>query len=202
MCSRYYVRKLIKEDISSIINETHESDAKYYNDDILWDRDILPTDSAPIICYHEDKLITKYIKWGYLNPQNNAVIINARAETVTTKNLFKNSYEFRRCVIPASGFYEWNRNKEKAEFTNIEDTALFMCGSYDLFDNEERFVIYTTAANESMAPVHDRMPVFISRSEIKSWLTDNEYSAKILKRTPHKLKVYKEYEQVNLFDML
>lgn len=202
MCSRYYVRKFIKEDVSSIIGETHETDIQIENGDIFQDRDILPTDITPIICYYEDKLITKNIKWGYLNPQNNSLIINARAETVDTKPLFKNSYESRRCVVPAAGFYEWNRNKEKAVFTNIEDTAIFMCGSYDIFDNEERFVIYTTAANESMAPVHDRMPVFIFRSEIIEWLTDRKYSDMVLKRTPQKLKVYKEYEQVNLFDIL
>ena len=202
MCSRYYVRKFIKEDVSSIIDEAHELEDQIGNSDIFQDSDILPTNIAPIICCHEDKLIIKNIKWGYLNPQNNSLIINARAETVDTKPLFKNSYESRRCVIPAAGFYEWDSKKEKADFTNIEDTALFMCGSYDIFDNEERFVIYTTAANESMTPVHDRMPVFISGSEIIAWLTDRKYSDMVLKRTPQKLKVYKEYEQVNLFDIL
>jgi len=202
MCSRYYVRKFIKEDVSSIVDEAHELEDQIGNNDIFQDSDILPTNIAPIICYHEDKLIIKNIKWGYLNPQNNSLIINARAETVDTKPLFKNSYESRRCVIPAAGFYEWDSKKEKADFTNIEDTALFMCGSYDIFDNEERFVIYTTAANESMTPVHDRMPVFISGSEIIAWLTDRKYSDMVLKRTPQKLKVYKEYEQVNLFDIL
>ncbi len=201
MCSRYYVKKFIKEDVSSIIDNAHGEDAEVINDDIFGDRDILPTDSAPIICYQEDKLITKNIKWGYLNPQNNALIINARSETVSIKPLFKNSYESRRCVIPAAGFYEWDHNKEKVDFTNIENKPLFMCGSYDMFNNEERFVIYTTAANESMSPVHDRMPILITGSEIISWLTNAEYSTQILKRIPHKLKTYKEYEQVNMFDI-
>lgn len=61
-------------------------------------------------------------------------------------------------MIPAAGFYEWSRQKEKNTFYRKDGKPLYLAGFYDRFDKEDRFVILTTVANASMRPVHDRMP--------------------------------------------
>ena len=120
--------------------------------------------------------------WGFSNPYRKGLIINARSETVQEKNLFRDSIMNRRCVIPASGFYEWNRDKARFRFTDPKGELLLLAGIYHEEQGKYRYTILTTQANESMRPVHDRMPVMISRDEIKSWLNDNGRLSEFLER--------------------
>ncbi len=89
------------------------------------------------------------------------MIFNARSESVLEKRMFRESTLHRRIVVPAAWFYEWNQRKEKNIFSSKEQPAIFMAGIYNYDQEEERFVILTTAANESMKPVHDRMPLIL-----------------------------------------
>ena len=74
----------------------------------------------------------------------------AGAESVMDKPSFRNGILYHRILIPASGFYEWNRLKEKNTFSRYDAPVLYMAGFCDWFENERRFVIMTTAANESI----------------------------------------------------
>jgi putative SOS response-associated peptidase YedK len=65
----------------------------------------------------------------------------------------------------------------------IKET-IFLAGLYNIFDIERRFVILTTEANDSVADIHDRMPVILDRSEVEPWLTDLDYSTLVLRRVP------------------
>ena len=111
--------------------------------------------------------------WGFTNPVKKGLIINARAETAREKVTFADSVAKRRCVIPASGFYEWDPYKARYRFTSPEGGLLLLAGFYRREQGVPRFTILTTEANDSMIKVHDRMPVMISREEIRPWIGDD-----------------------------
>ena len=145
-------------------------------------QDVFPSESSLVIHTGDRKLLAGEMLWGFSNPYRKGLIINARAETVREKNLFADSIMNRRCLIPASGFYEWDPYKARFRFSHPDDELLLLAGIY----HEEHgapaphYTILTTQANESMIPVHDRMPVIISRDEIHPWLNDNEKLADFL----------------------
>ena len=102
-------------------------------------------------------------------------------------------------MIPAAGFYEWNRQKEKSEFCREEQDELFLAGFYGEFAGENRFVILTTEANPSVAPVHGRMPLILERDEAVSWIVDDSRTGEFLHKVPGALSRKQEYEQLTLF---
>jgi len=134
--------------------------------------EIFPTDVAPVLLPRDDIAIPRLMVWGFPNFRNKGVIINARSETAGEKKLFGPSLERRRCVVPSTGFYEWDAEKKKFLFNMPDSRMLYMAGIYNRFDGEDRFVILTTGANASMADVHDRMPVIIPKDRILDWLCD------------------------------
>jgi hypothetical protein len=76
-----------------------------------------------------------------------------------------------------------------------------MAGMYNLFNGEDRFVILTTEANESMRPVHDRMPLILREDEITDWLREDDRTQDFLRIVPPQLMREQSYEQMSLFDM-
>lgn len=120
--------------------------------------------------------------------------INARAETVATKPAFRAAYKNRRCLIPASGFYEWQREKDGSKQPyNIcmTDKRLFaFAGLWEHWQGPEGKVIESctiivTEANELIAPVHNRMPVILDKSDYDAWLDpSNKAVAPLLKSYP------------------
>ena len=83
-------------------------------------------------------------------------------------------------------------------FNRSDASVLYLAGFCDWFDNERRFVILTTAANESMIKVHDRMPLILEKEQMEDWF-DNEKMQVILRQEPVMLKRQAEYEQLSLF---
>lgn len=134
--------------------------------------EIFPTNLAPVLLPQAEIVVPKLMKWGFPDFRGKGVIINARSETAREKRMFAASLQQRRCIIPSTGFYEWDAAKNKFLF-NVQDTGmLYMAGLYHAFEGEERFVILTADANASMAEVHKRMPVVIPKDQIGSWLSD------------------------------
>jgi putative SOS response-associated peptidase YedK len=112
-------------------------------------------------------------------------MINARAETVADKNAFKSSLRRRRCIIPADGFYEWQKipgqKKKQPMFISRPDgEPLAFAGLWSVWRDQEgdelhSCTIITTSANEDMEPVHDRMPVILGAGDWGPWLDrDND----------------------------
>ncbi|MBR1640957.1 MAG: SOS response-associated peptidase family protein [Butyrivibrio sp.] len=87
--------------------------------------------------------------WG-VTGNDKKLVINARAESALEKPMFTDSVERRRLVIPASGFYEWDKDKNKVTFYKKDKSPIYLAGFYKLSDNKDSFVILTTAANESL----------------------------------------------------
>ena len=113
--------------------------------------------------------------------------------------MFRESVEQRRVVVPATWFYEWNKKKEKNIFYRDGQPVLYMAGLYNRYQDEDRFVILTTAANESMKPVHDRMPLLLDREEIKEWLFEDNLTEALLLKKPARLDRRAGFEQMSLF---
>lgn len=139
------------------------------------------------------------MRWGFPGYQGKGLLINARAESVLEKPVFRDSILHRRCVIPAAGFYEWNRNKEKSTFYRSDRSVLWMAGCFREYHGELCFVILTTKANESVAGVHERMPLILERQEAEVWIRDDRDAVELLDKTPCQLEREQEYEQMSLF---
>lgn len=104
-------------------------------------------------------------------------LINARAETLGEKPSFKAAYHKRRCLIPSTGFYEWQMTENGKQAYHIcrEDRRLFaFAGLWEHWEQgaEQLYTcaIITTAANTWMLPIHDRMPVIIGAEHYRTWL--------------------------------
>lgn len=174
MCSRYFVEAEILKDIH-------------------------PADQVEVLIWSEGELRREVQTWGFPGFMDKQLVINARSESAMEKKMFCDSVEHRRAVIPADGFYEWNKYKEKSTFTRKDQKKLYMAGIYSEFENEKRFVILTTAANESMEPVHDRMPLLLNEEEIVPWLVDRGRTEEFLHKVPGQLERKTDFEQLTLF---
>lgn len=119
--------------------------------------------------------------------------INARGETVDTLPAFRNGFKRWRCVLPASGFYEWQRNPADAKAPRQPFYLFPAQGRHFAFAGVcERWVsqdgevlhtaaIITTAANDLMAPIHNRMPVILHPADVRRWLAHENADAAALK---------------------
>ena len=141
-------------------------------------------------------LSTEFLLWGFPGFDKGKLLINARAESVRDRPTFADSYAARRCVLPAAGFYEWDRKKEKVIFTVPESKILYLAGIYRPYGEEKRFVVLTREANASMAPVHDRMPLILSRAEVWPWVNGGSEADDILAKVLPLLKAERPYEQM------
>lgn len=139
--------------------------------------EIFPTDTVPVVRQMEDTKID-YLKWGFTPSYAKGPLINARAETIDVKSSFRDSFINRRCLIPATSFFEWEKidgKKLRRSISISEDNIFSLAGLYNTFFNKEgkkfeAFTIITTSANDSMKHIHDRMPVIIPRSLEEKWL--------------------------------
>jgi putative SOS response-associated peptidase YedK len=123
------------------------------------------------------------LQWGLLPPwvrerSAAARMINARAETLADKPAFRTAFRLRRCLIVADGFYEWQRlgGRKQPHFIGFADGRPFgLAGVWERWTGEESApvescAIVTTAANEVVAPLHDRMPVILDPGQFALWL--------------------------------
>ena len=161
--------------------------------------DVFPAQNATIIKGQEHHLAAEQMRWGFPGFEKGKLLINARAETAVERRSFRECVLHRRCVVPAKGFWEWNKSKEKFSFERPDSRIMFMAGCYDCFEGQDRFVILTTEANASVRPVHDRMPLILEQSEIEDWVMDNGVTEHFLRKTPILLEKGAEYEQMSLF---
>jgi putative SOS response-associated peptidase YedK len=130
-----------------------------------------------------------FVRWGLVprwarDPAIGAKMNNARAETVAEKPSFREAYRRRRCLIPASGFYEWKSEGgvKQPYYIHPSGGALFaFAGLWESWTDPgraqpplETCAVITTEANAKMAAVHDRMPVIVSPAEYSAWLAGGE----------------------------
>ena len=109
--------------------------------------------------------------------------INARAETVATSPMFREAFQRRRCIVPADAFYEWQAQesgpKQPYAIARRDGEMLAFAGIWEGWRGPageilRTFSIIVTAANEDLAPIHDRMPVILEQRDWPAWLGDQE----------------------------
>ena len=216
MCGTFYVDDETAREIEKAIRMADErANGRYANDKHMSVEsvsgqfptgDIRPSDYAAVLSSANHHIAASVKRWGFPGFDSSKLIINARSESVLERKMFRESVLKRRLIIPATGFYEWNSHKEKVTFSpfkSSESTStpiLFLAGFYNHFEGEDKFVILTTSANESMKGTHDRMPLIINPYELEDWLFDDYQIETFLKRTPPLLKKIQPYKQQSLFD--
>ena len=137
---------------------------------------IAPGQMAFILCDSPMPMV-RSAHWGINKTWTSATtpfLINARSEKVLETPTFAQCFRHRRCVIPADGFYEWRKTATVSEpfLFQLTDSAPFcLAGLYDLSGDELNFVILTTTANSVVKPIHSRMPVIISPSAARSYIS-------------------------------
>lgn len=178
MCGRYRLSRR-----KQIIAEHFDADPP--DDDWVPRYNIAPTQPVPVIRQHpkEPTRVLTLMRWGLIpswskGASGAARMINTRSETAHTLPAFREPMKFRRCLIPADGFYEWRRTGAmKRPFCfEVNDGELFaFAGLWDRWkDPSGQWVkscsILTTTPNALTSPVHDRMPVILSRDDYELWL--------------------------------
>lgn len=193
MCGRYYVDDETAREIEKLVRDLDRR--------LKMERtgDVFPSQNAMILKGEGSHLAAEQMRWGFPGFEKGKLLINARAETALERPTFRESVQDRRCIIPARGFYEWNKSKEKFIFERKGTPVLFMAGCYNRYEGQERFVILTTEANPSVAPVHNRMPLILEPEELKDWVLDDQATESLLHKTPVLLEQRAEYEQMRLF---
>lgn len=202
MCGRYYVDDDTAREIDMLLGQMDEKRRQRSLGSLgrIAAGDIYPGREAPVLSQSGDSICCGWQHWGFPGFQGKQLIFNARCETALEKAMFRDGILHRRIVIPAAWFYEWNQRKEKNIFCIKDAPILFMAGFCRRYEDGEHFVILTTAANASMKPVHDRMPLLLEREEITEWVLDGARTEAILHKVPCLLERRSDYEQISLFD--
>lgn len=145
---------------------------------------IAPTNNIVVIRDRPASWAGSMMRWGLIpfwakDTKKQPLLHNARAETVAVKPLFRNSLHRRRCIIPASGFYEWQRlpdGRKQPFYVSAKDSnPLSFAGIWDsatTVDGEiiDSCAIITTDCNALMQPIHDRMSVIVPMEDLDAWL--------------------------------
>lgn len=134
--------------------------------------DILPTEAAPVIIAREGRPVLRFMRWGLSGYQRNQRLINARSETLLQKNRFSRLMDTQRCIIPATAFYEWEKQgRQKLRHTFGDSEILAFAGLYESTSAGEAFAIITMEAEGDIARIHDRMPIALKDSAVSQWIS-------------------------------
>ena len=200
MCGRYTLTRW-SEDVARIVKASIYSNlTPRYN--------IAPTQPVATILQPESssERELRFLHWGLIpswakDQSMSARMINARAETVAEKPAFRSAFKRRRCLVMADGFYEWQTQGKKKQpfYFKLKEGEVFgFAGLWEHWEKNgvvESCTIITTNANNLMQPIHDRMPVILSRQNYEMWL-DPEMAK--VEKLQELLQPYSEEEMTGL----
>lgn len=191
MCSRYFLDADGNVIAYTFSVPVHDRIRKRFN--------IAPTQEAPVVRVDEsgDRCVAM-LRWGLVpfwagDPSIGNKMINARSETAAEKPSFRNAFRKRRCLVPASGFYEWTgvAGRKVPHAITVADQPVFaFAGLWECWHDKtqpdappvETYTLLTTSANRALAAIHDRMPVILAASDHEKWLhASPEVAAQLLK---------------------
>ena len=122
------------------------------------------------------------MKWGYQLPDGK-LIFNTRSETAAQKGMFSDGMRQRRCLVPADSYYEWQKTgqkKQKYEISPSDLDGFFLAGIYRVEQGRPVFSILTKEPVESIAFIHNRMPVILPNEAMSDWLNPRFNGSEIL----------------------
>ena len=195
MCGRY-VNKNSFEDIeklfqADLIQSPSVSIQPSYN--------ICPTQYSPVVVSADEKYQMKNMHWGLIPSWSKdskfaTNLINARIETVQEKPSFKGLTNASRCIVIASGYYEWVQTDSGKQpyYIHGEHDVLPIAGLWTRWKDIKSFTIITKSANSNISNIHHRMPLIIEQNHIKSFLDhsikfDSSYNNQDIRLRYHKV---------------
>jgi len=177
MCGRYNLRTTPAElrEVFELFREPDWPQPRY---------NMAPTQTVLAIRFDEHATPREpaLLRWGLIpswakDTKIGNSLINARADTIATKPSFRSAFKRRRCLIPASGFYEWQKRddgKQPYQIAMRSGKPFAFAGLWEQWEKGdgpiESCAIITTEANDLMAPLHDRMPVILRPDDYDAWL--------------------------------
>ena len=177
MCGRYWIEPDdTSEQLKEIIDTINRRQAESETPKSIKTGEVFPTDIVPIVANSRSLKKTPFLmQWGFSGfGRDKRPIINARSETAMERPMFREPLLERRCLIPASHYFEWKtqgRTKIKHAIRTIEP-MIFMAGIYR-FEKDKPlpvFSILTRSAAPEIEHIHDRMPVILPSSLCDEWL--------------------------------
>lgn len=154
---------------------------------------VCPTNQVHTVTSDEGRRRLRPMRWGfvphwYKTPSDGPLLINARAETIAEKPAFRAACRERRCLVPASGFYEWTKDSEGNRLPwyiyPADGNMLAFAGVWQVWDKGDdpltTCAIVTTGANDPMSKIHHRMPVVLASGDWAKWLGEDGTGASVL----------------------
>lgn len=189
MCCRYYME--MSPELRPYIEAANRSPLKEkmvskLAKPLVTEGEVRPTDIVPVIAPSRSSALTVFpMMWGFAVPKSRTALYNARVETAAEKPTFKDSWAQRRCVIPASWYFEWehfinpatgkSKTGDKYAIQGQGSTLIYMAGLYRMEENAgiqmPVFTILTREPAESIRFIHDRMPVLLPKELIRPWVS-------------------------------
>jgi putative SOS response-associated peptidase YedK len=183
MCGRYYIDNeeenvKVRAILAEIVKRSLPMHEQVHTGEIF------PSQVAPVIVREPGLGVTvRPMQWGFPRTGGGGLVINSRSEKADVTPMFQKAARERRCLVPASHFYEWRRvsgrkTGDKFAFKpQTEEPLMYMAGFYGLFlggfagGGFDGFAILTRPADAQMAPYHDRMPVILTDENLKkAWI--------------------------------
>ncbi|UQU65932.1 SOS response-associated peptidase [Couchioplanes caeruleus] len=188
MCGRYATTKS-EADLGELFDAVAISEAPAAS----WN--VAPTDPVPLIRMSErhDARVVDTARWGLVPPwaedlRAGSRMINARAETVAQSPAFAPSFQRRRCLVPADGWYEWVRTGKQRQayyMTPLDSSVLAFAGIWTMWRGEALTCsVLTTAALGGLRSVHDRMPLILPAERWPAWLAGGGDAGELLRPLP------------------
>jgi putative SOS response-associated peptidase YedK len=193
MCGRYFLDVSFDEILSQYdLNRLESAYEERY--------EIFPTQSVLAIVERKERLKAVCVDWGIKTPYLKRPVINARSEEVFQKKLFATAIIKRRCIIPASGYYEWQNTETAKKIKTkiwVENEALIgLAGVYNVYEiNGEKKVmasILTLDAAESIKAIHNRMPLMLTKEMGLAYLRDDKFDLNTYKKHSQSLILLSE----------
>lgn len=170
MCGRYWIEEEPEGEMAEIIAQMQRLNLER---PVRSSGEVFPGDLVPVVCFSRGGRARPFaMEWGYTLPDGKK-IINARSETAAEKPLFRESARLRRCLLPMSAYFEWEKRdgaKIKYRIAPVESGLHFLAGLYRFEGETPVCTVLTAPAAAEIAFIHDRMPVILPRAAREAWL--------------------------------
>ena len=184
MCCRYYFSEnepAFKEALAkALASSLRERFIKEYARPVITEGEVRPTDIVPVVASNRNGERSAFpMKWGFTMPGSKNVIVNARVESAAEKPMFREAWQRRRCMIPASWYYEWEHftspdgRKKTGDKFMIQPSgshAAWLCGLYTFENGLPAFTVITREPAGEVCRIHDRMPLMLPADRIDEWI--------------------------------
>lgn len=178
MCGRFYIEP--EGDLREMLREANRKQLAVTGQESVAGGEIFPCGVIAALAHGRNGNSAVYpMRWGYTLNGKPRPVINARSETAAERPMFRDSWQTRRCLIPADRYFEWERDagkkKQKYGISVKKPGPIFLAGLYRYEPTEPlpACVILTAEPAEEIRFIHDRMPVIFSGDEAAMWLTED-----------------------------